>query len=122
MPCRHCYLLPNSSNCVDPGRPKPLALHIPPGAALPMWALLFGDLVNAFGNPAANFMDEIIKLSLAFFYLALGAFVASYMQMAMWMWVGSRQARAIRIRFLKSVLDQDIAFFDTDSSTGKRGC
>eukprot|EP00192_Tetraselmis_astigmatica_P000802 CAMPEP_0117691884 /NCGR_PEP_ID=MMETSP0804-20121206/25998_1 /TAXON_ID=1074897 /ORGANISM="Tetraselmis astigmatica, Strain CCMP880" /LENGTH=1263 /DNA_ID=CAMNT_0005505227 /DNA_START=142 /DNA_END=3933 /DNA_ORIENTATION=+ len=88
------------------------------GAALPIWAVLFGDLVNTFGASPDGFMDEIIKLSMSFFYLALGSFVASYMQMAMWMWVGSRQARAIRIRFLKSVLDQDIQFFDTDSSTG----
>lgn len=85
---------------------------------MPLWALLFGDLVNTFGLPGENLIEEVQKLALYFLYLAVGAFFASYLQMGMWMWVGARQARSIRINFLKSVLDQDIAFFDSDSSTG----
>jgi len=88
------------------------------GAAMPLWSLLFGDLVNAFGMPGANLSEEINSLALNFLFLAIGAFVASYLQMGLWMWVGARQARKIRINFLQSVLYQDIQFFDTDSSTG----
>jgi ATP-binding cassette subfamily B (MDR/TAP) protein 1 len=85
---------------------------------MPLWSLLFGDLVNAFGMPGANLSEEINSLALNFLFLAIGAFVASYLQMGLWMWVGARQARKIRINFLQSVLYQDIQFFDTDSSTG----
>lgn len=88
------------------------------GAAMPCWALLFGNLVNAFGNESDNLTDTINELALAFFYLALGSFVVSYLQMGMWMWIGARQARRIRVKFLQSVLTQDIAFFDTDAGTG----
>eukprot|EP00873_Tetraselmis_striata_P012568 jgi/Tetstr1/432832/TSEL_022182.t2 len=88
------------------------------GAAMPCWALLFGDLVNAFGTSPDDMLDTINSLALAFFYLAIGSFVVSYLQMGMWMWIGARQARRIRVAFLESVLNQDIAFFDTDAGTG----
>ena len=40
-------------------------------------------------------------------------------EVAFWMCTGEIQAARIRSFYLKTILRQDIAFFDTDTSTGE---
>ena len=42
------------------------------GALLPMFALLFGEFTDAFGNPNGNFMATVNDLALKFLYIGLG--------------------------------------------------
>mmetsp|Transcript_10713 Transcript_10713/g.25404 ORF Transcript_10713/g.25404 Transcript_10713/m.25404 type:complete len:1267 (+) Transcript_10713:289-4089(+) len=86
------------------------------GAALPVWAYLFGDLLESIAGDID--MKKVEGIALSFLYLALGAAVVSYLQMGLWILVGTRQARAIRIHYLRSVLSQDISFFDAETGTG----
>ncbi|XP_050205105.1 ABC transporter B family member 11-like [Mercurialis annua] len=91
------------------------------GFSLPLMSLLLGRMVDSFGTNQSNqnIVDVISKVSLQFVYLAIGAAVASFLQVSCWMVTGERQARRIRGCYLKTILRQDIAFFDIETSTGE---
>lgn len=91
------------------------------GSAMPVFFLLFGDLVNGFGKNQANLSkmtDEVSKYSLYFVYLGLVVCISSYAEIACWMHTGERQSGALRRKYLEAVLKQDVGFFDTDARTG----
>eukprot|EP00261_Vitis_vinifera_P007089 XP_002275169.4 PREDICTED: ABC transporter B family member 11-like [Vitis vinifera] len=91
------------------------------GMCLPAVALLFGELMDAFGKTVNtnNMLHEVSKLCLKFVYLSSGAAVASFFQVTCWMVTGERQATRIRSLYLKTILRQDIAFFDKETKTGE---
>ncbi|VAH38073.1 unnamed protein product [Triticum turgidum subsp. durum] len=91
------------------------------GAAMPFFFLLFGDLINGFGKNQTDLRamtDEVAKYALYFVYLGLVVCVASYAEIACWMYTGERQVIALRKAYLDAVLRQDVGFFDTDARTG----
>ncbi|KAF3501561.1 hypothetical protein F2Q69_00041698 [Brassica cretica] len=59
------------------------------------------------------------KVALKFLYLAVYACVVSFLQVSCWMVTGERQSARIRVLYLKTILRQDIGFFDTETSTGE---
>ncbi|KAL6755759.1 MDR-like ABC transporter [Haematococcus lacustris] len=88
------------------------------GIAWPIFAVLVKDSTNTFGNPGADFMSDIRQLTLSFVWLALGTMVGSYLQASMWMWAGNRQTSRLRRQYLHAVLRQNVAYFDTQATTG----
>ncbi|XP_002519757.2 ABC transporter B family member 9 [Ricinus communis] len=90
------------------------------GLAQPLMTLLFGQLINSFGTTdPSNVVHEVSKLSLKLVYLAIGSGIASLLQVACWMVTGERQSARIRGLYLKTILRQDIGFFDTETTTGE---
>ncbi|XP_048141166.1 ABC transporter B family member 9-like isoform X1 [Rhodamnia argentea] len=90
------------------------------GLAQPLMTLIFGKLINSFGSTDRDHVvKEVSKVAVLFLYLALGTGVASFLQVACWMVTGERQATRIRGLYLKTILRQDIAFFDTETTTGE---
>ncbi|KAJ6873227.1 hypothetical protein NC651_032180 [Populus alba x Populus x berolinensis] len=91
------------------------------GASLPIMSILFGDLINSFGQNQNNkhVVDLVSKVSLNFVYLGIGSAVAAFFQVACWMVTGERQAARIRGTYLKTILKQDVAFFDKETNTGE---
>ncbi|KAK6153012.1 hypothetical protein DH2020_012651 [Rehmannia glutinosa] len=91
------------------------------GSSMPVFFLLFGEMVNGFGK---NQMDlhkmthEVAKYALYFVYLGLVVCFSSYAEIACWMYSGERQVGALRRKYLEAVLKQDVGFFDTDARTG----
>ncbi|KAK4393093.1 ABC transporter B family member 19 [Sesamum angolense] len=91
------------------------------GSSMPVFFLLFGEMVNGFGK---NQMDlhkmthEVAKYALYFVYLGLVVCFSSYAEIACWMYTGERQVGALRKKYLEAVLKQDVGFFDTDARTG----
>ncbi|KAF3595455.1 hypothetical protein DY000_02025488 [Brassica cretica] len=91
------------------------------GSSMPVFFLLFGEMVNGFGK---NQMDlhqmthEVSKYALYFVYLGLIVCFSSYAEIACWMYSGERQVAALRKKYLEAVLKQDVGFFDTDARTG----
>ncbi|KAI0492261.1 hypothetical protein KFK09_026530 [Dendrobium nobile] len=59
------------------------------------------------------------KVVLQFIYLAIGTGAASFLQVSCWIVTGERQAARIRSLYLKTILRQDIAFFDKETNTGE---
>ncbi|XP_047947710.1 ABC transporter B family member 11-like isoform X2 [Salvia hispanica] len=90
------------------------------GLSVPLMALIFGSLVNAFEQShTKNTVPMVSEVSLEFVYLALGCGLASFLQVSCWTITGERQSSRIRRLYLQAVLRQDIAYFDEKVSTGE---
>ncbi|OAY25055.1 ABC transporter B family member 9 isoform X2 [Manihot esculenta] len=90
------------------------------GLSQPLMALIFGQLINSFGSAdQSSVVHHISKISLRMVFLAIGSGVASLLQVSSWMVTGERQSARIRSLYLKTILRQDIAFFDTETTTGE---
>ncbi|KAI3944321.1 hypothetical protein MKW92_005790 [Papaver armeniacum] len=90
------------------------------GVAMPLMTVLLGDLIDSFGqSDNKNTVRVVSKVALNFVYLGIGAGVASFFQVACWMVTGERQASRIRSLYLKTILRQDVAFFDMETNTGE---
>ncbi|XP_015059914.1 ABC transporter B family member 11-like [Solanum pennellii] len=90
------------------------------GISFSMMAVLFGEIVDSFGMTLDNdkVVGEVSKVSLKFIYLALGSGLATFAQVTCWTVTGERQAARIRCLYLKTILRQDIGFFDQETNTG----
>ncbi|XP_047307497.1 ABC transporter B family member 9-like [Impatiens glandulifera] len=90
------------------------------GLIQPLMTLIFGQLINTFGaTDSSQILHQVSKVSLKFVYLAIGSGMASLLQVSCWMVTGERQAARIRALYLRTILRQDISFFDTEASTGE---
>lgn len=91
------------------------------GVCMPLMAVIFGELVDSFGENqnTKRIVHIVSQVALKFVYLAIGVAVAAFLQVACWMVTGERQAARIRKMYLKAILRQDIAFFDKETSTGE---
>ncbi|KAK9934149.1 hypothetical protein M0R45_021303 [Rubus argutus] len=91
------------------------------GLCMPLMTIIMGDVINSFGESGNNkqVVDAVSKVALKFVYLALGAAAASFLQMSCWMITGERQAARIRCLYLKTILRQDVSFFDKETNTGE---
>ncbi|XP_038724797.1 ABC transporter B family member 19 [Tripterygium wilfordii] len=91
------------------------------GSSMPVFFLLFGQMVNGFGNNQSDLQkltSEVLKYSVYFVYLGLVVCVTAYAETACWMYTGERQVSTLRKKYLEAVLKQDVGFFDTDARTG----
>ncbi|PNT72651.1 hypothetical protein BRADI_2g47360v3 [Brachypodium distachyon] len=90
------------------------------GVSEPLISVLFGNVINSFGeSTSSTVLRSVTKGVLNFIYLGIGTAVASFLQVSCWTMAGERQSARIRSSYLKSVLRQDIAFFDTEMTTGE---
>ncbi|KAL0436044.1 UNVERIFIED_CONTAM: ABC transporter B family member 4 [Sesamum radiatum] len=90
------------------------------GLSLPLMTILFGDLIDSFGETQTqHVVSAVSKVALKFVYLAVGCGVAAFLQVACWMITGERQAARIRSLYLRTILRQDVAFFDKETNTGE---
>ncbi|KAF0917807.1 hypothetical protein E2562_021479 [Oryza meyeriana var. granulata] len=90
------------------------------GVSQPLMTVVFGQVINAFGETTMDsVLSRVNKAVLNFVYLGIGTAVVSFLQVACWTMTGERQATRIRSLYLKSVLKQDIAFFDVEMTTGQ---
>ncbi|CAL0311170.1 unnamed protein product [Lupinus luteus] len=84
------------------------------GMGMPIMALLFGQVINSFGNNQStnsNVVSDVSKICLKYVYLGIGIGVAAFLR--------ERQAARIRGLYLKTILRQDISFFDMETNTGE---
>ncbi|XP_042456470.1 ABC transporter B family member 4-like isoform X1 [Zingiber officinale] len=90
------------------------------GMAMPMMTLIFGQIINAFGDATRDtVLHQVSEVVLKFVYLGLGTSVAALLQVSFWMVTGERQAARIRALYLETILKQDIAFFDKEMTSGE---
>ncbi|EYU27079.1 hypothetical protein ABFS82_02G122300 [Erythranthe guttata] len=90
------------------------------GLSQPLMSLLFGELIDVFGEAGSNDVVSVVsKVSLKFVYLALGCGAAAFLQVAFWMITGERQSARVRSLYLETILRQEIAYFDQEVSTGE---
>ncbi|KAL7120608.1 hypothetical protein ACP275_02G132300 [Erythranthe tilingii] len=64
-------------------------------------------------------LSQVSKVSLKFIYLAFGCRAAAFLQVFCWITTGERQSARIRSLYLQTILQQEIAYFDQEVSTGE---
>ncbi|XP_010439908.1 PREDICTED: ABC transporter B family member 9 [Camelina sativa] len=90
------------------------------GLTQPLMTLIFGQLINSFGTTDPDHMvREVWKVAVKFLYLAVYSCVVAFLQVSCWMVTGERQSATIRGLYLKTILRQDIGYFDTETNTGE---
>ncbi|KDP36900.1 hypothetical protein JCGZ_08191 [Jatropha curcas] len=88
------------------------------GAALPVFFIFFGRMIDSLGNLALDphkMSSKISQHALYLVYLGLAVFVSAWMGVAFWMQTGERQTSRLRLKYLQSVLKKDMNFFDTEA-------
>jgi len=84
------------------------------GAALPAFSILFGNVSDKLVPGAeSDLLKEIGIISAEFLGLGIASFILSYISFATWMITSERQTIEIRKRYFRSLLSQEIAFFDS---------
>ncbi|XP_023932082.1 multidrug resistance protein 1A isoform X3 [Lingula anatina] len=71
------------------------------------------QLINATGCTSSNILDQMTTFALYYVGIGVGVMVFSYLEYSMWTWSSERQAHTIRLAFFRSVLHQEIGWFDT---------
>ncbi|XP_047148085.1 ABC transporter B family member 15-like [Vigna umbellata] len=91
------------------------------GLGTPLVLFITSKIMNNIGNFSggidSTFLDSINKNSLVLLYLACGSFVACFLEGYCWTRTGERQAARMRVRYLKAVLRQEVAYFDLHVSS-----
>ncbi|CAG8451736.1 11792_t:CDS:10 [Diversispora eburnea] len=98
------------------------------GSSMPLMTIVFSDVIQAFvtftivtskgfSETAKNDLeDAVVDKVILFLILGGVVFVAAYFQMVLWMISGENQAKRLRQIYYHSILRQDIAYFDSNST------
>lgn len=92
------------------------------GTLLPLMDLIFGKFVTTFTGFAtgvttpAQYRSEVNKYTLYFLYLFVAKFGLVYIHSVCVSIAAIRTTKALRIDFIKHILRQNIAYFDSDSA------
>ncbi|XPS78515.1 ABC-type xenobiotic transporter [Ascochyta lentis] len=93
------------------------------GTLLPLMDLVFGKFVTAFNGFAigtigpAEYRSQVNKYTLYFVYLFVAKFALVYIHSVSISIAAIRTTKALRIDFIKHILRQNIAYFDSDAAT-----
>ena len=90
------------------------------GAALPLMTIVFGQFATRFTQftggdgevSPSEFRNHVDGFVLWFIYLFIGRFVISYIATVTASVAAIRVTRTIRLKFMRSVLRQEVAHFD----------
>ncbi|CAJ1946870.1 unnamed protein product [Sphenostylis stenocarpa] len=86
------------------------------GIGTPLVLFITSKIMNNIGDFSSstdnNFIHSINKNAVVLLYLAGGSFVACFLEGYCWTRTGERQAARMRVRYLKAVLRQEVAYFD----------
>eukprot|EP00624_Nannochloropsis_granulata_P003403 evm.model.NODE_27191_length_32237_cov_31.285324.8 len=85
------------------------------GVAMPAFMLIFGSLLDEIGKGQGSFQDTINQLAMAMTALGAGAFLVSALQVAFFAFASARQTERLRATLLRSILRQEIGWFDTNN-------
>eukprot|EP01134_Creolimax_fragrantissima_P003938 CFRG3938T1 len=88
------------------------------GSMMALFATIFGDVFDSYDpfNPTQSLESAFMPAVEKFLYFGAIAFVTSYAQVGFTMLSASRQARRMRNLYFKSIISQDMAWFDAVDS------
>lgn len=87
------------------------------GCSFPWFSYLWGKILDSFlyaDNPDER-LNSAIHYRNIFFYLGLGALFSSWIAFASWTILSERMAVRCRKAYMKSLLRQDVGWFDTQN-------
>ncbi|KAJ8542935.1 hypothetical protein K7X08_005458 [Anisodus acutangulus] len=78
---------------------------------------VLSDVINDYGNLSSSVsMDTVNKYSLRLLYVAIGVGLSAFVEGLCWARTAERQTSRMRLEYLKSVLRQEVGFFDTQTA------
>lgn len=83
------------------------------GTILPLFSLVFGSALNILNDPTSKIVEEVSKLALYFLLIAIGAGLLSFLEVSLIAVATERQLRRLRESYVRSLLNQDSAWYDT---------
>lgn len=83
------------------------------GLGIPSFTFLMGDVVNDFGSPGGSITDSINPLALKMTVIGGIMFVTSYLYFVFLVIMAERIGKKTRVAYLRSLLKQDISWFDS---------
>ncbi|KAL8550599.1 hypothetical protein ACS0TY_009142 [Phlomoides rotata] len=88
------------------------------GLASPLTLYLVSGSIDAFGTPDQSLANAVVdKYGLRLFYLALGIGCVCFFEGLCWTRTAERQTSRMRTEYLKSVLRQEVGFFDNQDAS-----
>ncbi|GLT93115.1 hypothetical protein SLE2022_109200 [Rubroshorea leprosula] len=95
------------------------------GTALVVYLHYFAKIVHVMaiggGPPEGGIpvqVERFKELALSIVYIAVGVFVAGWIEVSCWILTGERQTAVIRSKYVQVLLNQDMSFFDTYGNNG----
>ena len=84
------------------------------GAGMPLFALLLGNVTSQFapGHTGKEIFNAAAQICWEFLVVGAGSWLACYFGFAFWNIAGDKQSIEIRKRYFRSLLSQEIAFYD----------
>ncbi|XP_058753860.1 ABC transporter B family member 15-like [Vicia villosa] len=86
------------------------------GIMVPLVVFITSKIMNSMGGFSAsasnNFVHSINENAVAVLYVACASFVACFLEGYCWTRTGERQAARMRVRYIKAILRQEVAYFD----------
>jgi ATP-binding cassette, subfamily B (MDR/TAP), member 1 len=92
------------------------------GAALPLMTVVFGNLTGVFQRAALHtispeeYSSTLVQFVLYFVYIAIGEWITTYIATVGSIYFGEMVSSKLREEYLKAILRQNIAFFDSIGS------
>ncbi|KAH6835533.1 P-glycoprotein 18 [Perilla frutescens var. hirtella] len=87
------------------------------GLQIPLMMFVLSDVINDYGNLNIRIsMNLVDKYALRLFYVAIGVGLSAFVEGLCWARTAERQSSRMRLEYLKSVLKQEVGFFDTQAA------
>ena len=83
------------------------------GGSLPIFNVLFGELLDELNEDPATFRSAVEDLCMLLVIIAAINLVSSFLQVSCWACSGERQTQIFRERYVNAILSQEIGWFDT---------
>ncbi|KAF4394586.1 hypothetical protein F8388_020411 [Cannabis sativa] len=84
------------------------------GLQNPLMMYILSDVINSYGSSNSSLSnDDVNKFALKLLYAAIGVGAAAFIEGVCWSRTAERQTSKMRRKYLKSVLRQEVGFFDT---------
>mmetsp|Transcript_47908 Transcript_47908/g.124377 ORF Transcript_47908/g.124377 Transcript_47908/m.124377 type:complete len:1323 (-) Transcript_47908:3301-7269(-) len=87
------------------------------GVSFPVFSVIFGEVLNVFTLRGDELMSRVSFFCLLFFILGLVSALASYFENFCFNFMGEKLTTRLRDLSFKSILRQNIAWFDNDDNT-----
>ncbi|KAJ1441897.1 P-loop containing nucleoside triphosphate hydrolase [Sesbania bispinosa] len=86
------------------------------GLQNPLMMYILSDVINAYGDKNSTMTKhDVNKFALRLLYVAIGVGLSAFIEGICWTRTAERQTSRMRMEYLKSVLRQEVGFFDTQT-------
>ncbi|XVE50544.1 hypothetical protein DITRI_Ditri01bG0171300 [Diplodiscus trichospermus] len=87
------------------------------GLHYPLTMFVLSKVINEYGNPNSKLSNDTVdKYALKLLYVAIAVGLSAFVEGICWTRTAERQTSRTRTEYLKSVLRQEVGFFDTQDS------